>query len=227
MTFIPYGVFLEFMPEEEWQHNKVDPDYRPNTVLLDEVEAGKCYELVFTSFYGMPFLRYRVGDLIRIVSLRDETAGITLPQMLFEARADDIIDLAGFTRLDEKTVWRAVANTGLEYEDWTIRKEFNGGNPYLHLYLELKNSDDSEQARHLIGKSLAALDSGYADVSKMLEIDPLKVTLLSQGSFQRYYEEKKSAGYDLAHLKPPHMNASDDVIESLLHLGNGSHRSGR
>ena len=135
MTFVPYAVFLEFMPEEEWRRNRDDPDYCPNTVLLDEVEAGKCYELVFTSFYGMPFLRYRVGDLVRIVSVSDEAVGIGLPQMLFESRADGIIDLAGFARLDERTVWQAVANTGLEYADWTIRKEYDRGSPYLHLYL--------------------------------------------------------------------------------------------
>ena len=218
MTFIPYGIFLEFIPEEEWQRNKADPDYQPNTVLLDEVEAGKCYEIVFTSFYGMPFLRYRVGDLIRIVSLRDDSVNINLPQMLFESRADDIIDLAGFARLDERTMWKVIANTGLEFEDWTVRKEYDGSNPYLHLYLELKNSYDSEQAKKLVRDSLVALDADYADVGKMLGIDPLKLTLLTKGSFHRYLQEKKNAGYDLAHLKPPHMNAPDDVIESLLNM---------
>jgi len=216
MTFIPYGVFLEFIPEEEWQRNKADPDYQPNTVLLDEVEAGQCYEIVFTSFYGMPFLRYRVGDLIRIVSLRDDSVNVNLPQMLFESRADDIIDLAGFARLDERTIWKAIVDTGLEFVDWTALKEYEGGKPYLHLYLELKNSYDSEKARSLFGASLAAMDSDYADVGKMLEIDPLRLTLLPEGSFQRFLQEKKEAGFDLAHLKPPHMNASEDVLESLL-----------
>ena len=227
MTFVPYAVFLEFIPEEEWQRNRQDPEYQPRTVLLDEVEAGRCYELVFTSFYGMPFLRYRVGDLVRIVSLSDDATGIGLPQMLFESRADDIIDLAGFSRLDERTVWRALANTGLEYEDWTIRKEYDGGSPYLHLYLETKDIVDTEQAKRLIDASLAAMDSGYADVSKMLKVDPLRVTLLASGSFQRYFEQKRSAGFDLAHLKPPHMNASDEVIESLLRLADSGSYPGR
>lgn len=219
MTFVPYGVFLEFIPEEEWLKGKEEPEYCPRTVLLDEVEEGKRYELVFTSFYGMPFLRYRVGDLIKIVSLKDEAAGVNLPQMLFESRADDIIDLAGFARLDEKTVWQAIANTGLEYEDWTIRKEYAKGNPNnLHLYLELKNNYNVKEVERLINDSLVALDPFYADLGKMLKVHPLRVTLLPQGSFRRYYEEKKAAGFDLAHLKPPHMNASDEVVEFLLHL---------
>ncbi len=218
MTFVPYSVFLEFIPEEEWLKSREEPDYCPSTVLLSEVEAGRCYELVFTSFYGMPFLRYRVGDLIKIVSLKDTSAGIELPQMLFESRADDIIDLAGFTRLDERTVWQAIANTGLDFEDWAICKEHADGDAYLHLYLELKESRDSEEVKRLIDSSLAALDSSYTDLSKMLGMEPLRVTILPQGSFQRYLEEKMEAGFDLAHLKPPHMNASNDVIESLLRL---------
>lgn len=47
------------------------------------------------------------------------------------------------------------------------------------------------------------------------------------GVFQRYLEEKKSAGFDLAHLKPPHINASDEAIESLLGLRNEGAGLGR
>lgn len=70
----------------------------------------------------MPFLRYRIGDLIRVVSLEDEEAGIKLPQIIFESRADDLIDIAGFTRIDEKTMIQAVINTGIKFEDWSARK---------------------------------------------------------------------------------------------------------
>ncbi len=47
------------------------------------------------------------------------------------------------------------------------------------------------------------------------------------GVFQHYFEEKKSAGFDLAHLKPPHTNASDEAIESLLGLPNEAAGLGR
>lgn len=50
----------------------------------------------------------------------------------------------------------------------------------------------------------------------MLGIRPLRVTILPAGSFQRYYENRKKAGADLAHLKPPHMNASDAIVEDLV-----------
>ena len=50
----------------------------------------------------------------------------------------------------------------------------------------------------------------------LLESEPLKVTILSKGAYRRFMAEKSAAGADLAHLKPPHMNASDQDIEMLL-----------
>jgi len=221
MTFFPFAGFLEFVPEEEWLRSRENKDYQPSTILLDEVKAGERYELIITNFHGMPFLRYRVGDLIRIASLEDEKAGIQLPQMVFESRADDIIDIAGFTRLDEKTIWQAIANTEIRHEDWSARKEYHLDQPVLHIYIEPKDYIDTKRAEHLIHKQLKAIDKDYKDLEDMLGIQPLRVTLLPKGSFHRYYEEKRKVGADLAHLKPPHMNASDDDIQELLFLAQG------
>jgi hypothetical protein len=96
MTFVPYSNFYEFIPEEEWLKSKNDKGYQPSTVLLDEVEEGKTYEIVTTNFHGGPFFRYRLGDLVKICSLKDEEAEVDLPQMIFQSRTDDITDTVGF-----------------------------------------------------------------------------------------------------------------------------------
>jgi phenylacetate-coenzyme A ligase PaaK-like adenylate-forming protein len=216
MTFIPASCFLEFVPEGEWLKSRENKDYLPPTVLLDEVKPGEFYEVIVTSFYGMPLLRYRMGDLIRITALEDKEAGIKLPQMVFESRADDLIDIAGFTRLDEKTIWQAIANTGTKYEDWSARKEYEQNEPVIRLYIELKDKNESKEVERLIHRELLAINQDYRDSENMLGIRPLRVTLLDTGSFQRYYEKKKASGADLAHLKPPHMNASDPTIKDLI-----------
>jgi hypothetical protein len=218
MTFIPYLSFLEFIPEREWLKNREDKKYQPQTVLLNELKEGEIYEVVGTGFYGMPFLRYRPGDLIKIVSLRDDETGIDIPQMVFKSRADDIIDLASFTRLDEKTIWQAITNTGIRYEDWTARKEYINGKPSLLLYIEIKDEINNKNIGILIHNNLKAIDHFYNDLEDMLEINPVQVILLSKGTFERYYFEKQAAGLDLAHLKPPHINALDSDIETLLRL---------
>jgi len=56
----------------------------------------------------------------------------------------------------------------------------------------------------------------------MMEINPIKVTLLKHGAFQEYYKAKQESGADLARRKPPRMNASEEIISELVNMGNKS-----
>jgi phenylacetate-coenzyme A ligase PaaK-like adenylate-forming protein len=89
------------------------------------------YELVITNLHGGALVRYRTGNLIRITSLRNETLGIELPQMMPEGRADDQIDL-GFIRLNERVIWQALENSGVSYKEWIACKEIED-TPKLHM----------------------------------------------------------------------------------------------
>ncbi|NOZ73185.1 MAG: GH3 auxin-responsive promoter family protein [Chloroflexi bacterium] len=219
LYFFPDVVFIEFIPEEEWSKNRQDSTYEPKTVLLDEVELNQRYELVITSLHGGPFLRYRMRDLIRFVSLENEAENIKLPSMYCAGRSDGLIDLAGFTGLiDESMIWRAIHDTGISYEEWTARKEVSSDGAFLHLYLEPREEVSAEEVRKSVHDNLKKLNPFYADLEDMLEVTPLLVTLLSPGTFTGYYLEQQAAGADLAHLKPPHMNASDKMIDTLMRL---------
>ena len=219
MTFIPHLNFLEFIPEEESLKSRSDPYYQPSTLLLDEVKPGERYELVVTNYHGGALVRYKLGDMIKITSLRNEQLNIDIPQMIFYARVDDMIDIAGFTRLTEKVIWQAIENTGLTYEEWTVRKEAKE-KPTLHLYLELKENGNkyvtAEHAAKAVHHELKRLDQPYSELESFLGLQPLVVTLLPQNAFQGYMLRQQAAGADLAHLKPPHINPSDGMIDCLI-----------
>jgi hypothetical protein len=219
LFFFPDAVFLEFIPEAEWARQREEPSHEPHTVLLDEVQPGQRYELVITSFDGGPFLRYRMHDLVRFVSLRDDEAGIDMPSMIFAGRSDGLIDLAGFTGLiDEQLVGRAIHETGIPYVDWVAHKEETADGAILHFYVELKENGEPEVVRRALHERLKSLNHFYADLESMLDVRPLKVSLLSPGSFRAYMLEQQAQGADLAHLKPPRMNPSDQVLGALLRL---------
>ncbi|RLJ01299.1 MAG: GH3 auxin-responsive promoter [Candidatus Aenigmatarchaeota archaeon] len=219
MTFLPHFNFLEFIPEDEHFKSKADPSYQPQTLLLDELEPGKNYEVVFTNFLGGPFIRYRIGDMIKITSLTNEKLGIDIPQMVFHTRVDGIIELVGLhsARLTEKIIWQAVENSGLKYVGWTARKEVKAGNPVLNLYLELEeNVHSNEEVAIIIHEQLKRLNREYADLEKFLGRKPLEVTIIPRGAFEEYISKQRAYGADLAHLKPPHMNPPDNVIDALI-----------
>jgi hypothetical protein len=225
MTFIPNLNFFEFIPEIEYFKSQLDNSYQPKTVLLDEVKAGGCYEVVITNFHGGIMTRYRLGDVVRITSLRNGKLGIDIPQMVFEGRADDLIEIAGMGRLTEKIIWQAIENTGIPYTDWTVSKEAIDGKPMLHLCLELKDNYIASErgVATAVYKQLVKLDDeqrynffrAYGTPEAVLGIKPVKVTLLQQGAFDNYRAQRQAEGADLAHLKPPHINPSDRVLSLL------------
>jgi hypothetical protein len=220
MTFIPHLNFLEFIPEEESLKSREDPFYQPSTLLLDEVKPGEMYELAITNFYGGPLIRYKLGDMIKITSLRNEKLNIDIPQMVFHSRVDDMIDIAGFTRLTEKVIWQAIENTGIAYKEWTVRKEVKE-KPILHLYIETRENGyiTEEKIARSVHYQLKRLDAPYADLEAFLGLRPLEVTLLPENAFQDYMLRQQAAGADLAHLKPPHINPSDSIIDCLVNGG--------
>lgn len=218
MVFFPDNVFLEFIPYEEVLRSQEDKNYQPSTVLLSEVEEGKLYEVVITHFYGMPLLRYRMQDIIKFVALRDNEAGVALPHINFEHRMGETIDLGGLTKLYEKTIWQAIVNTGIKYADWSACKEYDHNQSFLRLFLELKEERDAAEVETMIDEQLKIVDIDYRDIGSYLDLQPVRVTLLSSGTFHRYTEERIKEGADLAHLKPAHMNAPESIIQRLLQL---------
>jgi len=218
MTFVPYSNFFEFIPESELLPSNGSGSHQPRTVLISEVKPGERYELVVTGFHGQPLVRYRLGHLIKITSLQDEKAQVYLPQMVFEGRVDDLLDIAGFTRVSEKTVAQAIANAGLDHAEWSIRKEAENGDPKLHLYMELDNRLKPAEVTSSLHQELKKIDCFYNDLDTMMDIRPLEVTMLRPGTFSDYYEETKKLGMELPLRKPPRMNAPDDVINKLVLL---------
>jgi hypothetical protein len=221
MTFVPNQNFFEFAPEQEWFKWTLDRSYVPRTVLLDEVEPGEVYEVVITNLHGGIMTRYRPGDMIRITARRNEKLGIDIPQMMFERRADDLIDL-GLMRLTERIVWKAIENTGVPYVDWTARKEWIGYRPVLRLYLELREGVivNRDTVALDVYEQIKRLDDGFIhgdleSLERLLNFKPIEVDLLPPGAFASYTARRRAEGADLGHLKPPHINPSEAVLSLL------------
>jgi hypothetical protein len=217
LTFYPYLNFFEFIPEEESMKARIDPNYKPTTLLLNEVVPGHNYQLVITTFHGAPFVRYVVGDMIRITELRNERLNIDIPQMIYHSRVDDMIDIAGFTRLTETVIWKALEKSEIAYEDWAMRKELKD-KPILHLYLELKKGTrlTAEQVRNMVHEQLASLDKPYFELNSCVGLKPLEVTLIHEGAFMRYMAKQQAAGVELGRMKVCHLNPSDETIDFLV-----------
>ena len=191
--FFPDACFYEFIPEEELNRNMANPDYQPRTVLWDEVVPGGVYEIVLTVLKGGAFARYRVGDVFRCAGIGSQAEGNSIPRFQFVDRVPQMIDIAGFTRITEKSIQQAIQLSRLPIAAWTAKKEFTENHrPYLHIYVELERSNLINSAISIrilqdqLGIYFRYLDQDYEDLKKILGIDPLKITLLKCGTFELY-----------------------------------------
>ncbi|MFC1911120.1 GH3 auxin-responsive promoter family protein [Chloroflexota bacterium] len=225
MTFVANLNFFEFIPEREWFKWQLDHSYQPKTILMDEVKAGEKYEIVITNFHGGIMTRYRPGDIVRITSLRNDKLGIDIPQMVFHSRADDLIDVASLGRVTERVVAEALENSNIPYVDWVARKEIADDKPVLHFYLELREGHiaSEESLAGAIVAQFKKLDRKYrcnfyrliGDMEVVLDLKPVKVTLLPQGAFSVYVSQRRSEGAAAENVRPPYTNPSDEVLSLL------------
>lgn len=192
LTFFPDVNFLEFIPEKDSLKSLQNKGFIPRTLLLNEIKPGERYELVITKFRGGAFVRYRVGDVIECLSLQNKAYDINLPQIRFVDRIANVIDLAGFTRITRATIDKALNLGKMPIKDWVACKQYEEKEPILHIYLELEDSFTNEEGvKQRLHSSLQESDSDYRDIQMLLGKDPLRVTLLPKGTFERYHNQFK------------------------------------
>ncbi len=215
LVFFPDVCFYEFIPEQEFERNLQDPSYEPKAYLINELVAGSNYELVISNFKGGAFMRYRVGDVFRCLSLANEIDGIGYPQFAYIDRISTVIDIAGFTRITENTITEAIRISNLNVHNWFALKEYGETNrPYVHLYVEMGVDAivNGVVAKDIIQNHLSIyfryLDGDYQDLKHMLGIDPLMVSVLPTGVIERYSRE---SGKKIRKMNPSHYDVTEIV----------------
>ncbi|NMA07080.1 MAG: GH3 auxin-responsive promoter family protein [Ruminococcaceae bacterium] len=209
MVFFPDACFYEFIPQSELQREQEREGYIPRTCLMDSVCSGESYELVISVLHGGAFMRYRIGDVYNCVSA--PIGG--LPRFRFEDRVPEVIDIAGFTRITEKSINEVIRLSRLTIGDWLANKEFDSdNNPYFHLYVEIPPEAHHTEAvtRALLTEHLAVyfkyFDSDYNDLKRLLNMEPLKITILKYGTIQAYQER---TGRKLRKVNPSILDLAD------------------
>lgn len=208
--------FWEFIPEAEYQIWRQDRSYQPATCLTHEVQPGR-YVLVGTSLLGGVFVRYILGDLVRVLSTSDPELGIHLPQIVVESRADDLIDLGSMVWLTERSLWQAFAHLDLRMTDWVARKEVSPEEgPLVRVYIERDGTQDGLASD--LHSALIETMEDYRTTFGITQQNPVRVSHLAPGTFRAYMHAKQQEGAELGHLKPPRMQPTDAVLRQLLKL---------
>ncbi len=213
MVLFPDACFYEFIPEKEMRRSLAEPDYVPRTYLMNELSANQLYELVITVLKGGSFVRYRVGDVYRCLRLTNPQDGLDIPQFEFIDRTPNVIDIGGFTRITEKEISKVIEMSRLPIKNWSALKEYNSDmQAFLQLFVELEEESLPTQAvaADIIKEHLSVYfryyDQDYTNLKKLIQMDPLRVTVVKSGSFSAFCELR---GYPLHGINPPASDVMD------------------
>lgn len=223
LVFFPDNCFYEFITEEDMLRSLEEPAFVPPTYLMDQLEAGRQYELVITLLKGGAFVRYRVGDLYRCLRTKNPGSGLAFPQFEYVDRVPSVIDIDGFTRITRRELDRVIALAGLPVRAYTAAKEYRPDkHAFLHLYVEMDDSCarssavDAEIFRQHLGVYFRYFDSDYNDLKRLIGVDPLEVTMLPPGTIESF---EHRTGRKLAPINPKKTDLLDLLSGTALRSG--------
>ncbi len=185
--------FLEFIDVEA-------PEARPR--LAHELEPERAYEVVISTAAG--FLRYRLGDLVRVVARHGAT-----PCVRFEGRADAVSDLVGeklSSRRASHVLSEIVASgagiaTLADSPRFVLLAPEWGVPPAYRLYLESEEPDLVLDACAIRVEAALCEGFSYAYARSLGQLGPVVAVRVRDGG-RRYEARCVSLGQRAGDVKP-------------------------
>lgn len=206
LLLIDKGIYYEFLP--------LGASADTPTLGVDEVEAGKIYELIITACNGL--WRYRIGDTVEIVAtdpVKIRVAGRT--HSFINAFGEELMASNA-----ERAIAAASKATGAHVHDYTAGPLYAQGNRkgrHQWLIEWARQPDDPAKFAEVLDAELKRLNSDYAAKrSGDIFLDAPEIITLPEGSFERWltrYGSGKLGGQ----RKIPRLRNDREVIDSLLH----------
>lgn len=210
-VMLPASCFFEFIPVIVGQDDDDDPN--PKTVLFDEVQEGKDYELVITNQSG--FYRYRMGDVIRVIGFYNES-----PMVTFKYRKKNIVSIAG-EKFTEDHLLSAVRSferkTGINVIDFCMYPD-RDAEPGRYVVLlepeEVVPKERYEECQAIMSEELTRASTSYAHYVAGGNMGEPKLIFLQKETFQFQREMKMyEMGINENQLKPVRMLDKPELIQ--------------
>ena len=207
LLFVDHGIFMEFMPVEEYGKDK------PRTIGLKDVELRKNYGLVISTNGGL--WRYLVGDTIQFTSLDPFKIKVSgrLKHFMNAFGEEVIVDNT------DQAIMKACAETGAVVNDYTaapiyFSDEGNGAHEWL-IEFEKEPQSLPEFTEHL-DKALKSVNSDYeAKRYKDIALGMPVVHSLNKGIFNTWLKTKGKLG---GQHKVPRLSNERNYIEEILQI---------
>ncbi|XP_044490165.1 probable indole-3-acetic acid-amido synthetase GH3.1 [Mangifera indica] len=218
-TIMPNMAYFEFLPHEPGTAG-LTRDSPPKLVDLVDVEVGKEYELVITTYAGL--YRYRVGDILRVTGFHNSA-----PQFHFVRRKNVLLSIDS-DKTDEAELQAAVQNASqllrefntsvVEYTSYADTKTIPG---HYVIYWELLVKDSANSpTKEALNQCCLAMEESLNSVYRQgrvadNSIGPLEIRVVRNGTFEELMDYAISRGASINQYKVPRCVNFTPIVELL------------
>ncbi len=206
-VLLPKSCLFEFLPADAPEGTK--------TLLMDELEVGKEYEVIITNLAGL--YRYRMYDVVRVTGFYQKT-----PKVEFLYRSNLVLNITGEKTTQQMLDWsveRACKEVGLSYSRFCVHGVMQQGRtPYYDVLIEPLNDEFTDLAALEKALDEALRQSNlYIDVRRREDVlAPTQVHLLHGGTFDAYTDTLREQGINISQVKPVTILNTEERLEFFL-----------
>lgn len=218
-TIMPNMAYFEFLPHDSTELT-LSRDSPPRLVDLTNVEVGKEYELVITTYAGL--YRYRVGDILRVTGFHNSAPQfkfIRRKNVLLSIDADKTDEAELQTAIDNATVLLREFNTSVvEYTSYGDTKSIPG---HYVIYWELLVKDPvNPPSAEVMNKCCLVMEESLNSVYRQgrvadNSIGPLEIRVVKNGTFEELMDYAISRGASINQYKVPRCVSFPPIMELL------------
>ncbi|KAJ0700627.1 putative GH3 family protein [Helianthus annuus] len=215
-TIMPNMAYFEFLP-----HDPNSPSAGSDKLVdLVDVEVGKEYELVITTYAGL--CRYRVGDILRVTGFHNSA-----PQFHFVRRKNVLLSIDS-DKTDEAELQSAVENaskllntfntTVVEYTSYADTKTIPG---HYVIYWELLVKDPTNSpTKEVLEQCCLAMEESLNSVYRQGRVEcnsigALEIRVVKNGTFEELMDYAISRGASINQYKVPRCVNFTPIMELL------------
>ncbi|KAI9181679.1 hypothetical protein LWI28_017450 [Acer negundo] len=217
-TIMPNMAYFEFLPHEP--AGSVSGSTQ-KLVDLVNVEVGKEYELVITTYAGL--YRYRVGDILRVTGFHNSA-----PQFHFVRRKNVLLSIDS-DKTDEAELQSAVENAtqlilqefNTSVVEYTSYADTNTIPGHYVIYWELLVKDSANSPSDVaLSQCCLAMENSLNSVYRQgrvsdNSIGPLEIRVVRNGTFEELMDYAISRGASINQYKVPRCVNFTPIVELL------------
>lgn len=219
-TIMPNMGYFEFLPHDDSSPITLSRDSPPKLVDLADVQIGKFYELVITTYSG--FCRYRVGDILQVNGFHNSD-----PQFKFVRRKNVLLSIDS-DKTDESELQKAIENASallkefktsvVEYTSFAETKSIPG---HYVIYWELLMKDSScPPTDEVLNQCCLVMEESLNSVYRQgrvadNSIGPLEIRVVKNGTFEELMDYAISRGASINQYKVPRCVSFTPIMELL------------